>query len=221
MYTGYQRVRVGVKGDTSKLGSIQPWWRAECPRRQSDWVLSASWGHSLWDLLWAALMKSWFSPDGQILQQMDMHSPWRALSSKAGPGTKYNAGTLFHFDCFNFILIKYLIEDAIKVLWALTFLFLKACRARYPLHVAWKRVMLRLVWRSLCSSSLARTPALKKTCMQSTSVRSTALKNTDICLVLYCNSHRVLSLKHIHYNEHLSLSDLFVGNKKYFNVTCK
>lgn len=45
-----------------------------------------------------------------------------------------------------------------------TFLFLNCCRARKPLHAAWKRVMFLLVCVSRCSSSLASDPARKKTC---------------------------------------------------------
>lgn len=45
-----------------------------------------------------------------------------------------------------------------------TFLFLKCCRARKPLHAAWKRVMFLLVCVSRCSSSLASDPARKNTC---------------------------------------------------------
>lgn len=46
----------------------------------------------------------------------------------------------------------------------LTFLFLKACLARYPLQAAWNKVIFLLVWTSRCSSSLDRVPALKNTC---------------------------------------------------------
>ena len=45
-----------------------------------------------------------------------------------------------------------------------TFLFLNCCRARKPLHAAWKRVMFLLVCASRCSSSLASDPARKNTC---------------------------------------------------------
>lgn len=44
-----------------------------------------------------------------------------------------------------------------------TFLFLKCCRARKPLHAAWNRVMFLLVCVSRCSSSLASEPARKNT----------------------------------------------------------
>lgn len=46
----------------------------------------------------------------------------------------------------------------------LTFLFLKACLARYPRQAAWNKVIFLLVWTSRCSSSLDRVPALKNTC---------------------------------------------------------
>lgn len=46
---------------------------------------------------------------------------------------------------------------------SLTFLFLKACLARYPRQAAWNREMFLLVWTSRCSSSLDRVPALKNT----------------------------------------------------------
>lgn len=47
---------------------------------------------------------------------------------------------------------------------SLTFLFLKACLARYPLHAAWNIEMFLLVCTSRCSSSLDKVPALKNTC---------------------------------------------------------
>lgn len=64
---------------------------------------------------------------------------------------------------WNYSFIKYAVMVT-TMRSSLTFLFLKACLARFPLQAAWNREMFLLVWTSRCSSSLDRVPALKKTC---------------------------------------------------------